>query len=225
MKVGASARVRGRIERRLLEDGLVSAGVDEVGRGCLAGPVHAGCVVLDLDAVKRLPRPTRHLIRDSKQLSAEQRALVAPVIREVARAAHVAEASVREIEAIGIAPATFLAMRRAIAGCAAAPFDVLLVDGKIPVAGYDGTQLPIVKGDALCYAIAAASILAKEARDGWMREQAATFPVYGFDQHVGYSTAHHLAMIQKHGICDLHRRNFGPVRDALGLGEPAPFLG
>jgi ribonuclease HII len=218
----AGARARGRLERRLLAEGLDVAGVDEVGRGCLAGPVYAACAVLDFARVARLKPALRGLLRDSKQLTRDQRAAMVPVIHDVAVEWQIASAGVDEIERHGILAATFAAMRRAL-GLLGARFDILLIDGKLPLAHYPGRQQPVVRGDDLCYTIAAASILAKEARDAFMRDQAGRFPAYGFEAHVGYGTARHLAMIERHGICRLHRRNFEPVRvhapDAA-LGTP-----
>ena len=210
----ALARARGRLERQLLADGLLVAGVDEVGRGCLAGPVYAASAILDFAKVKRLKKAQRDLLRDSKQLSHAQRAAMVPVIRDVCLDWQVASASVEEIDEIGILQACFLAMRRCLGVCGV-PFDLLLVDGKLPVAGYAGRQQTVVKGDSLCFSIAAASILAKETRDEHMREQAGVFPGYGFEQHVGYGTAQHLAKIAKHGVCRLHRRSFEPIRERL----------
>ena len=207
----ALARARGRLERQLLGEGLLVAGVDEVGRGCLAGPVYAAMAVLDFAKVKRLKKAERALLRDSKQLSRQQRAAMVPVIHDVALDWQVASASVEEIDGLGILQANVLAMRRCLA-LAGSPFDLLLVDGKLPVAGYAGRQQTVVKGDSLCYSIAAASILAKESRDAYMREQAELFPGYGFEQHVGYGTAQHLAMIDRLGVCRLHRRSFEPIR-------------
>ena len=209
----APQRDRGRIERRLLSQGLLFAGVDEVGRGCLAGPLHAGCVVLDWSRLCKLPSSTRSLIRDSKQLSVTQRERILPVIQNISLGHHVASASVEEINELGIVAACFLAMRRAIAGCGA--FDVLLVDGKLRISGYDGRQETIVKGDYYCFSIAAASILAKTTRDQFMRQQALVFPDYGFDAHVGYGTRAHFASISKLGICELHRKTFAPIRNHI----------
>lgn len=207
----AVSRTRGRLERQLIAEGFRVAGVDEVGRGCLAGPVFAGCAVLDFQRVRRLKTSMKSLLRDSKKLSSPQRAKMVPVITELAISTGVASSSVEEIERLGIVQATFLAMRRALANSQDL-FDVLLVDGKLKVAGWQGEQRTIVKGDDLCFSIAAASILAKEARDSYMRKQADEFPEYGFDVHVGYGTRRHLAMIEQHGICRLHRRNFEPIR-------------
>lgn len=214
-------RKRGRIERALRDEGKVCAGVDEVGRGCLAGPVAAGFAVLDLARVEKLKAADRRLLRDSKLLSPAQRQYMLPVIAKVAVDTQVGWASMREIEDIGILPACFLAMRRAIAACDA-PFDVLLVDGKLKLRGYDREQQAIVKGDALCFSIAAASIVAKEARDTYMHEQARTYPVYGFDDHVGYGTRQHLDRLREHGPCSLHRHNFDPVRNLVQPFIPSP---
>lgn len=211
-RLGArGSRLRGRMEKELLAQGVRCAGVDEVGRGCLAGPVTAACVVLDVAKVAKLPYAERLLLKDSKQLTTVQRKYMLPRIREVSVACEIGFASVEEIERIGILQATFLAMRRAMNVCRES-FDLLLVDGKLKVAGWDGEQRPLVKGDNLCWSIAAASILAKEARDDYMREQAKAYPGYGFDEHVGYGTKQHLARIKKQGICPLHRRNFDPIR-------------
>lgn len=211
MPLATSARQRGKLEAALLKRGVLVAGVDEVGRGCLAGPVFAACAVLDYERLALLPRKTRALVRDSKELSRGQRVRIIPVLEKICLGLHVASASVEEIERHGIAPATFLAMRRALARLPS-PADVVLVDGKLKISGYDGVQQTIVKGDNLCFAIAAASIFAKEARDDFMRFQATKYPAYGFDSHVGYGTRHHMAMIEAHGICTLHRRNFEPIR-------------
>ena len=202
---------RGAVERQLLKAGHTVAGVDEVGRGCLAGPVHAGCAILDWTKFKRLSKAKRALIRDSKQLSAKQRAGLVPLLRDLCEAQHVASASSAEIDQRGIVAATFLAMHRAIAGCQR-EIGVLLIDGKWPLTAYAGRQQAIIKGDFLCYSIAAASILAKEDRDAYMREQAGLFPAYGFQSHVGYGTKQHLAMIRRHGICPLHRMSFAPIK-------------
>ena len=202
---------KGRLESALRKRGALVAGVDEVGRGCLAGPVFAACAVVDYDRLRSLSAADRALVRDSKELSSLQRARIIPILEKICVAWQISSATVLEIERHGIAPATFLAMRRALSRLTPAP-DVVLVDGKMRISGYDGVQQTIIKGDSLCFAIAAASIFAKEARDDYMRFQAKQFPVYGFDSHVGYGTKRHLAMIEAHGICTLHRRNFEPIR-------------
>lgn len=225
-----TTRRRGQIEKAHREAGRIFAGVDEVGRGCLAGPVAAGCAILNFEKLAKLKSADRKLIRDSKLLSTAQRRYIIPMIKDVAIDWQVAWASVDEIERHGILPACFLAMRRALSACKT-DFDLLLVDGKLPVKGYDGEQEMIVKGDNLCFSIAAASILAKEARDDFMRTQDIVYPYYGFADHVGYGTRQHIASITAHGICSLHRRNFDPIRSmlngtsvSLGIQETATVL-
>jgi ribonuclease HII len=203
--------MRGDIEAQLIKDGSYPAGVDEVGRGCLAGDVYAACVILDYKKLAKLDLKTRGLIRDSKKLSHLQRKKIIPIIQEISLSIKVCKSGPREIEKVNILEATFLAMRRAAARTEI-DFDILLVDGNQKIKGYDEIQRPIIKGDEHCYAIAAASILAKEARDNSMKEAAKKYPVYGFESHVGYGTAKHLDMVKEHGICDLHRRTFGPIK-------------
>lgn len=181
--------------------GLV-CGVDEAGRGPLAGPVVAAAVILD---------PGRPLlgIDDSKKLSAAQRERLAPLIREQALCWAVAEASVEEIDRLNILQATLLAMQRAVAALSVRP-ERALVDGNrcpqldIPVAA-------VVKGDGQIASIAAASILAKTVRDAGMQILHLEFPHYGFDRHMGYPTAAHVAALKQHGPSPAHRRSFRPV--------------
>ena len=206
---------KGQIESALRKSGLSIAGVDEVGRGCLAGPVVAACVALDYNALDQLDAKSKAMIRDSKTLSSTQRQAQIDLIQSLAFEYAIGEASAREIEDINILNATFLAMNRAVAKLKA-QIDLLLVDGHLPIRNQSLPQKTVIKGDSLCYAIAAASILAKEYRDSFMRDQADTYPLYGFDQHVGYGTAKHLAAIKSSGICPLHRRNFAPIRDMIG---------
>lgn len=210
---------RGRIERELVKKGLRVGGVDEVGRGCLAGPVYAAFAIPDFRKLSRLDKKKRELIRDSKTLSPAQRQKIIPVLEDVCLDWAIAAATVAEIEALGIVQACFLAMRRALSAKHLS-IDVLLVDGKMALTGYDGEQKTVIKGDNLCYAIAAASIFAKEARDSYMKDQAAAFPVYGFESHVGYSTRLHMDMIKVHGACSLHRRNFDPIRQLVSVAPP-----
>lgn len=185
--------------------GLV-AGVDEAGRGPLAGPVVAAAVILDdLHPITGL--------NDSKQLSAAKRERLFDEIRAKALCFAVAQASVQEIESLNILQATLLAMRRAVLGLRLPPKLVLVDGNRLPV-------LPmrceaIVKGDALIAAISAASILAKVTRDRDCEALDALYPAYGFAQHKGYGTAQHLAALQAHGACPVHRKTFAPVREAL----------
>lgn len=181
-------------------------GVDEAGRGPLAGPVYAAAVILDE------ANPVDGLA-DSKKLSARRRERIAAEIRAKAAAWSIASASVEEIDALNILQASLLAMRRAVEGLALAPGEVL-VDGlhcprlAVPVRA-------VVRGDATVAEIAAASILAKVARDADMRDLHDRFPQYGFDQHKGYPTPTHLAALRTHGVSSVHRRSYAPVRALL----------
>ena len=202
---------RGKLEAELNERYNVIIGIDEVGRGCLAGPVYAAAVQLDYEKLFALDPADRNLIRDSKTLSHKQRQKILSAILEISIQAHVCSSSVREIETLGIVNANFRAMRRAIRMCDVKA-DVILLDGNSRLPHYSGAQETIVGGDSLCYAIAAASILSKEARDDYMRSQEAKHPHYDFGSNMGYGTAKHLAGLSKYGICSLHRRNFAPVK-------------
>ena len=201
------------LEDSLLQQNKTLIGVDEVGRGCIAGPVVVCCVSLDYDRLSELDEKTRGLVRDSKKLSAKQRATIKPLLEEqLVIESHIGICSAREIEEYGIVPATFKAILKALAMCTR-QYDMLLMDGNQKVAGYSGEQTAIVGGDQSCYAIAAASILAKESRDRFMKEDAAAeFPDYGFENHVGYGTKAHIDSIKEFGICTLHRKNFAPIR-------------
>lgn len=185
--------------------GLV-AGVDEAGRGPLAGPVVAAAVILD---------PARPIVglADSKKLSEKRRNALAIEIREKALAWCIAEASVAEIDRLNILHATMLAMQRAVAGLSVVP-------GRVQV---DGNRCPrldvpceaVVKGDSLVAEISAASILAKTARDALLIELDRRYPQYGLAGHKGYPTAAHLAALKAHGACEIYRTSFGPVRDII----------
>lgn len=178
-------------------------GIDEAGRGPLAGPVMAAAVVLPPDF--SLPG-----LNDSKQLTARRReALYAALMDDDRVKKCVAEASVEEIDRLNILRATHLAMRRAAEGLPVA-VDFALIDG-LSVPGFPLPQRNIVRGDALCLSIAAASILAKVTRDRRMQELDALFPHYGFARNAGYGTKEHLLAIQNYGITPHHRRSFGPV--------------
>lgn len=181
-------------------------GVDEAGRGPLAGPVVAAAVMLD---------PARRIdgLRDSKKLSAAARERLAEVIRREAVAWCVAEASVAEIDTLNILQATMLAMRRAVDGLGRAPDDVWVDGNRCPEWAWRSQA--VVKGDDKVAAIAAASILAKTERDRFMRGLHDEFPQYGFARHMGYGTAAHLDALKAHGACPQHRRSFGPVKLVL----------
>jgi len=186
--------------------GLI-AGVDEAGRGPLAGPVVAAAVILD----------ERHPIRglaDSKVISPRKREKLFDEIRAKALACCIAEASVEEIDRLNILQATLLAMRRAVEGLRLVPQRVLVDGNRPPVLAMPAAA--IVKGDAKVPAISAASILAKVYRDRLCLAMHEAHPAYGFATHKGYPTAEHLAALRQHGACALHRRSYAPVRAVLG---------
>lgn len=194
-----------------LED--VVCGVDEAGRGPLAGPVFAAAVILD---------PARPIegLRDSKKLTEARRDELAPQIREHALAWAIASCSHEEIDALNILQATMLAMRRAVEQLATIPTIALIDGNRCPALAPAIRAHAVVEGDDKVHAISAASILAKTARDAHLVELHAAYPQYAFDQHKGYSTALHLERLREHGPCPVHRRTFAPVR---ALIEPDLF--
>ncbi len=186
------------------------AGVDEAGRGPLAGDVVAAAVILD---------PARPVpgLRDSKQLTAARRERLAALIRERALASCVARASVAEIDRLNILQATLLAMQRAVGGLMPQP-DYVLVDGnRLP--RWRHASQPVVGGDDRVQAIAAASILAKVRRDADLAALDREYPGYGFARHKGYATAAHLEALRRLGVSPVHRRSFGPVKTLLEVGR------
>ncbi len=189
--------------------GLI-AGVDEAGRGPLAGPVVAAAVILDDQ------KPIRGLA-DSKILTEKVRERLNDEIRAKALCCSVGEASVEEIDQLNILQATMLAMRRAVEGLRLMPVKILVDGNCLPVLRISAEA--IVDGDAKVKAISAASILAKVYRDRLCLELHERHPQYGFDAHKGYATAMHLAALREHGPCLAHRRSFAPVREALGILE------
>ncbi len=194
-----------RYEKKLVAQDLWPvAGLDEVGRGPLAGPVTAAAVILD-------PQDLPDGVNDSKLLSAQQRDDLYEEIMARAIAVAIASASASEIDQLNIRQATLLAQRRALAALAIEPRYVLI----------DGNDLPerlrcpgrtIVKGDAICASIAAASIIAKVTRDRLMAKLCRVYPAYGFSRHAGYATREHLEAIAAHGPCPFHRLSFSPFR-------------
>lgn len=183
------------------------AGVDEAGRGALAGPVVAGAVMLPTGAAHT---DLWAAVRDSKQISPEQRDLLAEQIQAAALSWGVGQASPEEIDEMGIAPATRLAMQRAIEKLTPRP-DYLLIDWvRLPQVNIRQESFP--KGDQRSASIAAASILAKSHRDALMVALDPNYPPYGFGQHKGYATPPHLAALQRHGPCPIHRHTFAPIR-------------
>ena len=192
---------------------VLICGVDEAGRGPLAGPVSAAAVILD---------PARPIegLADSKKLSEKQRDRLAPLIRARALAWAVAYAEVEEIDRLNILQATLLAMKRAVEALSIRPQQVLVDGLYCPQTGIPSQA--IVKGDSKVAAISAASILAKTARDELMLALHGCYPQYGFDAHKGYPTAAHLAALREHGVSAVHRKTFKPVRQfaANHSGEP-----
>lgn len=186
---------------------LLTAGVDEAGRGPLAGPVCAAAVILDPD------KPIEGL-NDSKKLSAKKREALAPLIRERALAWGVGWASVEEIDSVNILEATFLAMERALAALVRKP-ELILIDGNRAPKHLPAPFETIVKGDARVPAISAASILAKTERDRLMAQIGREHPEYGFGQHAGYGTKAHIEAIGKYGVLPCHRRSFEPVKSII----------
>ncbi|MCE1191719.1 MAG: ribonuclease HII [Acidovorax sp.] len=182
------------------------AGVDEAGRGPLAGPVVAAAVILDdLNPIAGLA--------DSKKLTPARREKLYDEIRAKALCCSIAEASVEEIDQLNILQATLLAMRRAVLGLRLKPVMVLVDGNRLPTLGIQAEA--IVKGDALVPSISAASILAKVHRDRWCEQVHAEYPQYGFAGHKGYGTALHLSALREHGACVYHRRTFAPVAETL----------
>jgi ribonuclease HII len=185
---------------------LRSAGVDEVGRGPLAGPVVAAAVILPAGYVLAG-------LTDSKRLSARRREHLAAVLRDEAEGWALGSASAAEIDALNIHHATLLAMRRAVLALPEAPAE-LLVDGRFTPEG-PWRATAVIGGDATVPAISAASIIAKVARDALLAELHDRYPAYGFDRHAGYPTQLHLAALSEHGPCPEHRRSFAPVARSL----------
>jgi ribonuclease HII len=186
------------------------AGVDEAGRGPLAGPVVAAAVILH-------PRKRIRGVADSKVLPPEERERLSLIIRRDALSFGIGWADPAEIDVLNILHATFLAMRRAVLALAVVP-DLMLVDGdRLPQLAGLGTGLcacAIVRGDATERAISAASILAKTARDSHMNHMHTIYPAYEFASHKGYATKAHLRLLELHGPCPIHRRSFAPVQSA-----------
>jgi ribonuclease HII len=185
------------------------AGVDEVGRGSLFGPVFAGAVILPKRAEARLRGAG---LTDSKLLTPRQRSTLVPLIRRLSRAWAIGQASAAEIDRLGIRSATELAMHRALQRLHH-PIALVVVDGVLPLRTWAGPQHTLVGGDRLCAAIAAASVLAKEERDALIRRLALRFPGYGLERHAGYGTALHRMALLELGPTALHRRTF--LRDTF----------
>ena len=188
-------------ERAAHEEGYtLVCGVDEAGRGPLAGPVFAAAVILPPDTLIEG-------VNDSKKLSEKKREALFDIICEKALAYGIAAADHSEIDDINILNATCLAMRRAAEMLDPAP-DLIIVDGNRLPPGLPAEGRTLIKGDALCHSIACASILAKVSRDRFMLAMAEKYPQYQFENHKGYGTAAHIAALREHGVCPIHRRSF-----------------
>ncbi len=184
-------------------------GVDEVGRGCWAGPLVAAAVALNKPIIG---------VADSKVLTKIQRERLSDVIKFESAAFSLGWATVKEIDEFGLSRAVNLAMHRAIE-LLTIGFDELIVDGNINYFPEEPRAKAIIKADAFIPEVSAASIIAKVARDAWMTDQAKKlFPMYGFEKHVGYGTAFHREALKTHGICYLHRKSFKPIRRILERG-------
>lgn len=202
------------VERALWRAGFTSvAGVDEVGRGPLAGPVVAAAVVMPRTPTGEAPRASWiALLRDSKQLSRARREMLAERIRSECLCA-VAAVSPQVVDQINILRATRLAMRRAVDALPARPAALIIDGSEVVEGGFE--QRSVIGGDARCASIAAASIVAKVARDSMMRNLDATFPGYGLAENKGYGTPEHLAALTRMGYSSIHRLSFAPVREAV----------
>ena len=186
-------------------------GVDEAGRGPLAGPVVAACVVIGPDFV--IEGELEKVI-DSKKLSAKKREELYKLIREKALAVEIGVVSPKIIDKINILQASLLAMKKAAEGCKIVP-DYLFIDGKFKIPKISTAQSAVIGGDGKVFCIAAASIIAKVARDWLITDEAKKYPEYQFEKHKGYGTALHLAKLKEFGPCPIHRQTFAPVKDLL----------
>ena len=203
-RIRAAAAVAPQLQADMDPSAESIAGVDEVGRGCWFGPVFAGAVVLtEVAAVELLAEG----LTDSKALTVRRRARLVPLIEDAATAWALGQASAREMDALGIRSATELSMLRALQRLPT-PLELVLVDGVLPLRLWMGPQRTVVRGDSKCAAIAAASVLAKQARDGLIKRLASRFYGYGLERHVGYGTAIHRRALLDLGPTELHRRSF-----------------
>lgn len=188
------------------------AGVDEAGRGPLAGPVVAACVVIGPDF--KIDSDELKLVADSKKLSAKKREQLFSIIKDKALSVEISVVSHEVIDKINILQASLLAMKKAVAACKQQP-DYVLIDGNMRIPNLNRKQQAIVSGDAKVFCIAAASIIAKVSRDFLMCEADKKYPQYQFAKHKGYGTKLHLEMLNQYGPCPIHRQSFAPVKNLL----------
>ncbi|MBU4257091.1 ribonuclease HII [Patescibacteria group bacterium] len=200
-------------EQNLFNEGYgLIAGIDEAGRGPLAGPVVAACVIFKPGfKMEDLEFSELRLVNDSKKLNEKKREALFKVIKEECRGIGVGICDHKTIDRINILQATFLAMKKAIGALKEKP-EFIMVDGKFLIPNCSYKQKAIIGGDKSVFSIAAASIIAKVTRDRIMRKMHEQYPDYGFDKHKGYGTKLHLACLKKYGPCEIHRRSFGPIR-------------
>ncbi len=197
-------------EKQIFKKGFkLIGGVDEAGRGPLAGPVVAACVVIDENF--KIDHPDLELIADSKTLSAKKREALFGLIRQKALAVEIGIADNLLIDKVNILQASFLAMKQAIRRLPAQP-DYIILDGSFKIPKLTQPQTAIIKGDAKVWTIAAASIIAKVSRDWLMQEFDTKYPAYGFAKHKGYGTKSHMESIATYGPCPIHRLSFKPLR-------------
>ena len=195
-------------ELSLLNSGYAYLGaIDEAGRGPLAGPVVAACVVIDQGFV--LSDELKD-VKDSKKLSEKKREALFDIINSEFSQVGVGVCDHKTVDRINILQASFLAMKKAIGALRKKP-EMIILDGKFPIPNLSLRQEPIIKGDARIFSIAAASIIAKVTRDRLMRKYHEAHPLYGFDKHKGYGTKQHMESLKKHGPCAIHRQSFAPV--------------
>lgn len=205
-----------KIDLSFIDSNILAAGVDEAGRGPLAGPVVAAAVIFPLNFC--LSKMGLQELDDSKKLKESTRQRLFPIIKQSALAWAVAWADRKEIDSVNILQATMLAMHRSLLRLDIRAGQVLVDGNKLPALPDNWTNASahaIVKGDQLVPAISAASVLAKVTRDNMLVEMHKKYPEYGFEQHKGYPTKVHLAMLSKYGPCPHHRRSFAPVRNCL----------
>lgn len=186
------------------------AGVDEAGRGPLAGPVVAACVIIGSDF--KIEEGDLELVADSKKLSAKKREIIFKAIKEKVHSVEISVVSHETIDKVNILRASLAAMRKAVEKSQVKP-DFVLVDGNFKIPKLEIPQKAIVSGDALVWVIAAASIIAKVSRDFLMEEADKLYPEYGFAKHKGYGTKAHIAKIMEIGPCPIHRKSFAPIKD------------
>ncbi len=197
-------------EKELFAAGFrLVAGIDEVGRGPLAGPVVAACVVCTPDFEIK---GDLCLLKDSKKLTVKRREALYEVIMKSSLKVGIGICDHKTIDRINILQASFLAMKKALGALRQKP-EFILLDGRLPIPNTSYQQEAIINGDNLIYTIAAASVVAKVTRDRIMQEAHQRYPVYGFDQHKGYGTRLHLERLRQYGPCAIHRQSFKPVRE------------